>query len=364
MTCLILIITSIFIVLAADDAVTLENRIYEGIEKIHALSNDPPIAMMIYGNSDFGKIALENLITEYAKKTNFDKIKTVKMVKEDFLNYIHQSTDSQILNEYLNRKVMEFKNMIKELSNDNITYYCSKLDEIKHLNIFENYEFDFEEVIPDYLSKNEKIIFAKNMNNIFLSKLNEEFSGIVIAGFDKKTKKGSYAAFEMVLNTPDNVIINNEIEEFNVQKSCIKIFAQNDVIESFFNGIDETLIIEISNKVGQYVKEVTATILNQIKENNAINDLNLEDVEETIQFLQENDLIKMELEDYIENIKIDNENDILTEIEGMPKEELINMVQSLIKITRLKRILSCEEITVGKNVNTVVLSLKHGIEKF
>ena len=33
MTCLVLIITSILIVLAADDAVTLENRIYEGMAK-------------------------------------------------------------------------------------------------------------------------------------------------------------------------------------------------------------------------------------------------------------------------------------------------------------------------------------------
>ena len=33
MTCLVLIITSILIVLAADDAVTLDNRIYGGAEK-------------------------------------------------------------------------------------------------------------------------------------------------------------------------------------------------------------------------------------------------------------------------------------------------------------------------------------------
>jgi hypothetical protein len=49
----VLIITSILIVLAADDAVTLENRIFEGMEKIYALSNDPPISVMIYGNSQY-----------------------------------------------------------------------------------------------------------------------------------------------------------------------------------------------------------------------------------------------------------------------------------------------------------------------
>ena len=82
MTCLILIITSILIVLAADDAVTLENRIYEGMEKIHGLSNDPPISMMIYGNSDFSGIPLENIISEYKKKTDFKKVNTILKEKQ------------------------------------------------------------------------------------------------------------------------------------------------------------------------------------------------------------------------------------------------------------------------------------------
>ena len=81
MTCLVLIITPVLIILAADDAVTLENRIYGGAEKIFGLSNDPPIAMMVYGNSDFRDHPLENLISEYIKKTDFNKENTVLKLK-------------------------------------------------------------------------------------------------------------------------------------------------------------------------------------------------------------------------------------------------------------------------------------------
>ena len=68
MTCLVLIITSLLIILASDDAVTLDNRIYGGIEKIHNISNDPPLSIMIYGNSEFEEIPLENIIRNIRKK--------------------------------------------------------------------------------------------------------------------------------------------------------------------------------------------------------------------------------------------------------------------------------------------------------
>ena len=112
MTCLILIITSILIVLAADDAVTLENRIYEGMEKIHGLSNDPPISMMIYGNSDFSGIPLENIISEYKKKTDFKKVNTILKVKKNFLKFVNKSLNTITIEEYLNNELKKFKEEI------------------------------------------------------------------------------------------------------------------------------------------------------------------------------------------------------------------------------------------------------------
>lgn len=64
----------------------------------------------------------------------------------------------------------------------------------------------------------------------------------------------------------------------------------------------------------------------------------------------------------IETLKDNIMENILYEIEGMPKKELLNMAKSLIKITRLKRILSSERVTVGEEVTSYVLTLKDGVE--
>lgn len=57
-------------------------------------------------------------------------------------------------------------------------------------------------------------------------------------------------------------------------------------------------------------------------------------------------------------------DNILNEIEIMPQEEIMKMTETLINLTRLKRILSSEHVTVDGKVKHFVVSLKNGIEKF
>lgn len=145
MTCLVLIITSILIVLAADDAVTLENRIYEGMEKIHGLSNDPPIAMMIYGNSDFCGIPPENIISEFKKKTDFKKINTVLKVKDEFLKFTNETLQVETVEEYLERELEKFKEEIKDNLNEiDLKQLTKQKERIYKFKCFEGYILDFE----------------------------------------------------------------------------------------------------------------------------------------------------------------------------------------------------------------------------
>lgn len=55
---------------------------------------------------------------------------------------------------------------------------------------------------------------------------------------------------------------------------------------------------------------------------------------------------------------------ILDKIEIMPRHEIINMSKTLIDLTKLKRILTSEQVTVDGEILTYVLSLKNGIEKY
>lgn len=47
----------------------------------------------------------------------------------------------------------------------------------------------------------------------------------------------------------------------------------------------------------------------------------------------------------------------------MTKNELIEFNESLINITKFKKIITSEKETVGGDVKTIILSLKNGIEK-
>ena len=169
MTCLILIITATLIVLAADDAVTLENRIYGGIEKIHELSNDPPISIMIYGNSEFCNIPLENIISEYKKKTDFKKIDTVVKVKKDLLNFINKSLKSQKIEKYLNEELKQFKLEIKnDLDNINLKKITLEKEKIQKIKEFETVSLTFEDILPNNLTKKELELLNNNLEYVFL----------------------------------------------------------------------------------------------------------------------------------------------------------------------------------------------------
>ena len=61
----------------------------------------------------------------------------------------------------------------------------------------------------------------------------------------------------LILLAADNAVTLDESEENNVKKNTIKIFAQSDVIESFFNGINETLLQDISENINFYAYVLT-----------------------------------------------------------------------------------------------------------
>lgn len=365
MTCLVLIITSILIVLAADDAVTLENRIFEGMEKIYALSNDPPISVMIYGNSDFCEIPLENIISEFKKKTDFKKINTILKVKKEFLKFNNETLQEKTTDTYLKEELKKFKDEIKENLNEiDLKHLTKQKEKIQKFKCFEEYSLDFDDILPENLSKNETEILKNNLEYIFFENLNEKRSGIVISGIDKQTMKSSYTQFEMIMNTSNKVIFENISEEIDISRSKIKIFAQNQVIESFLNGIDEELQDEISNNLPKYIETTLDYLLKIMKEKNILSLTEYNEIENEIEIIKKNSIIKYDSEDNIQNIKIENINKISEELEGMSKEELVKLSKTLINITRFKQIINSERETVGENVTTFVLSLKKGIEKF
>lgn len=90
MTSEILIMKNDTIVMAADSAVTIGNRkTHTGANKLFGLSDEPPMAMMIFGTATFGSISLETLIKEYKKQTDFRELDDIIQIKENFIEYLN-----------------------------------------------------------------------------------------------------------------------------------------------------------------------------------------------------------------------------------------------------------------------------------
>lgn len=148
MSCIICVFTPDKIVISEDSAVSSDTRTYTGVEKTIPLSNDPPMTISIYGNSDFDDIPLENIISEYIKNTDFKNVNTVDKVRKDFLEYIHTIMPKETIEEYLNKKLISFKKDIINLDENDLKYYSLIKYEKTTLSLFEEYEFDFDDVIP------------------------------------------------------------------------------------------------------------------------------------------------------------------------------------------------------------------------
>lgn len=364
MSCILSIFTPEKSTVSADSAVSSDNRTYTGIEKIIPLSNDPPIVISCYGNSDFDRMPLENIISEYIKNTDFRKINTVVKVKKDFLAYVHEIMPKQTLDKFLEKELTSFKMDISSLDDEGLKYYSLIKIPSPSNPVFEKHEFDFDNVVPKNLCDSEKQQFVENMKNIFASTLLEKLSGIVIIGIDKKTMKNSYTSFEMVFNDMDNVLICNEQEEINIDGTKIKVFAQSDVIKSFFNGIDETLLHQITEEIGNYSNESLDILLKNIEDKELLANEDFERIKNEVNYIKENSIIIQDFKTNINNLKSENMKNILDEIEIMPRQEVISMSKTLIDLTKLKRVVSSEQVTVDGKILTYVLSLKNGIEKY
>lgn len=167
----------------------------------------------------------------------------------------------------------------------------------------------------------------------------------------------------MICNGFDGVIICKENEELNFGECKIKVFAQKDVIHDFFNGIDDDVLNTIARDIESYNYESLNFLLDFIKNKINISTPELNKIEEEIRNIKENHTSLNSFQRKMNEMKIEKMNTIVQEIEIMPKYDLIQMSQILIEITRLKRIITSERVTVDGKVLHFVLSLKEGTEK-
>ena len=348
--------------MAADSAVTTYNKTYNGVNKLFRLSENPPMGIMICGKAKFGNIPLETLIKEYRKKADFENLKHIINIKEDFLKYLREVTPIQspyqIIKDDLELFEYFIENKQKEFSKEEFESFLDFYSYKGEFNFLNHPKID--EKIKNILiniNQDNTNITSNLLKKCFYNFLLINSAEIIIAGFNEKDMFPSYISFNLLGNLTENIIWKDGEHHLNYNGEGIAPFAQKDVIHTFLTGIEENIehgtIIYFINFLNNY--------LTKLKESIQLTDMDKKNFPKTLKKIEK--MKDKQINEFISNItqmKQENYTPILQSIESMPNEELIDMCESLIKITSLKRKISSDLESVGGAIDIALITKGYG----
>ena len=363
MTSEILIMNKNAIVMAADSAVTVDNKkSYMGVNKLFLLSNDPPMGIMIFGSADFVNVPLETLIKEYREQTDFKELSNINNIKEDFIEYLSGICQEDDFSRNLKNDIANFKKLL--LREDHPENFFNYSDNAEIFSFLEEDEFNidvgFKRLVQE-LKEKGVTVDVTTLKKCFSNMIALSSTGIVIAGFNQDDFFPSYISFNLIAKQGNKVIIKDIDSQVNYDGNVIIPFAQKDVITTFISGIDYTLENGIVNYFSNFMDLYSEEIVAAIKSNKNINENDLNNVLKEIRDVKNSN--EMRIEDFVKNIDIFKKgiySPILESVGVLPKEDLSSLAESLIHITSLKRKIASDLESVGGDVDVAIISKGDG----
>lgn len=380
MTSELVILTPSAVALAADSAVTLDNRkIYNGINKLFMLSNEPPIGIMTYNNTRFLNIPFETIIKEFRRYSDKEKFETLKDFQKGLNEYLGCITTKSDFKFSFDQKIEDFIanfNPINDLDedfyqrminfstpNDTITQEVYKSFSQENL---EKTRIKLKKISETYKNKGNYDIFIENFIKFFIwEKFVNNFTGIVLAGFETDKLFPSCIEYKIIYLYDEKFITCDYVEnEVSLEKDgdvVVKSFAQSDVIMTFLNSIDFNTKSQILNFFNEINANYANKLIEMIQTNENIDDESKQEVlKEITNFNENNESLNIEFVNFIKLIENQHVAPILRSIGALPYEELSNLCESLIKITSLKRKVQSDLETVGGDVDVAIITKGDG----
>lgn len=398
MTAEIAIMNKNGLALASDSAVTIRtisgDKIYDTANKLFMLSKFEPIAIMVYDGAKFMEVPWETVIKSYRKYSLArEKFNTVKEYAEHFLNYLEDdliivSEEIQVkvyrdkiiylfqqINEDINNRINSIKNkkiIVKEIQkiiSDIIDCWYNSWEKLKDLNSLKN--IDIKEHIDKHrnmiIEIKEKVfedlpIAEKDVNKLlyiaaylfkkdnFISK-----SNIVIAGFGEKDIFPALCEYQVAFKVNNKLkykLIRDDQISFD-QSVQITPFAVTEMVYTFMEGIDEEQV----NIIDRFLKRVFyEEYPNQIiSEFECFKEDDLKDLRKIGKVIIDEFGKYMEKHRWVHNV-----NPVIRAVEFLPKDELANLAESLIKLTSIKKRVSMDKETVGGPIDVAVITKGDG----
>lgn len=305
---------------ATESAVTVDRtKAWKGIKKTFTLCDNPPMNIMVNGSPTINNFPITILINEFRKIVKSDNIQDIA---DEFLSYIGKTVPLTNVESFMKSKIEKFKELYGNLSAEDYTEFfeeISKIDIEIPSFIGDNYDAEFDSMIPKDLTKKQKDIIKTSLKKLFCHYLITLSTGIIITGISSNDYFPSYISFNIILNDNHKMEVINEKSEINCNHNKFEIFGQNDVINAYLTGIDEEFEEEIYN----LIKIIINPSKRQLKR----------------------------LKSEIQQIKQMNKKLMLKNIDSMPPDDLNELLKTLIKSTEIKRKLISSIDSVGGDVN-------------
>ena len=371
MTAELLIMNGNAIAMATDSAVTVGDiKTFNGANKLFMLSNDPPMGIMIFGNSDFDNFPIETLIKEFKKESDFAELKNIKNIQKEFVRFLSKVTPPTDFKNLIDDNLEYYKEFLEEnfesltpeefdnfinsyVPNDNLNF-VSELDE------FDNYDWDLDDVIPDFVLPEDKQDIYFILKMMFFDNFIHE-TGVVIAGFNSEEMFPSYMSFNLIAN--NNGVIENNILgcKFNYPECIILPFAQTDVINAFMTGIDLEMKKLIEDLFEGVFDDYLETLENYFSNDKHFSKSALDEINKKFEIFKSFKYDMMDwFRDEIQRYQNEFSQPIFYSVEALPNEELVDMCEELINITSLKRKVSSNLQSVGGEIDVALISKGDG----
>jgi hypothetical protein len=356
LTAQVLIITKESIVCSSDQAATMsDGKTYDGMRKIFKLTDSLPAEMMFNGNADFENFSMEALISKFRNTVDFEKLKTIENIKDEFIRFLSKNTQSSDVNEYLNDVLDYFKDdLISKIDShgfEEVIGNSRRKEILPFVKNYINFDDEFFDIIPD---NSNKKVFNLIIWEIFCHDLSFEGTGVIFAGFDIDHDFPSFFEINIHCNNHGEIIYEEVESRVNCHSPYLKVFAINEEAYTFITGVNSNFEEDLK----KYIDDSNELIIKDVR--NLLEKENIHDVEKIICICQTviNERYS-DLTEYFEDFRLDSVEYTSFAIEYLPHWLLCDFADYLIQLTALKQKISSEIESVSMEAD-VTLMTKYG----
>ncbi|WP_064608584.1 hypothetical protein [Photobacterium sp. J15] len=406
MTAEIAVMNKSAVALAADSAVTISgggtSKIYNGAEKLFALTKYHPVGIMVYGTGSLCNVPWELVIKEYRKQLQNKSFDTLDGYAEDFWNFLckeERIIPMDLRENSLTQTYLQAYDYLFSLADDAAVKFVEEQD--RKPNVEESIEiissscsvliesFDesdfyngFDQAFLEELSANgikqvKAITEAKHPEIDFPDELIQKISqlfatisckqnghsvdtGVVFAGYGEKEYFPVVLAYNVHGFVGDKLKYSPDPgKSAAAGASGLQAYAQDDEVITFMSGVNPYLEQVISDAYKQSIGESLHKAFELLEQAYEDQPKQLSDIRAALL-----EHANQSWDQASKNIQLHKRQEhvdkVLQMIEFLPKQDLAYMAESLVNMTAFKRKVSNDSETVGGPIDVAIISKGDG----